>query len=151
MIPIPSEMLSLFRRDAIPDHTRQELVRKELAFCRKSKDKIEKMAKSAYSRITSKSSKELSENSCDFSLLEQAYILFCKERGIQIPHELQEAHPEMYQDRAHGEPQQEAEKKPHTIPSTVRANLRAASQRAGHTDKAQQRGAQTHSHDDELS
>lgn len=98
MIPIPSEMLSLLRRDEIPDRNRQELVRKELAFCRKNKDKIEKMAKSAYSRIISKCSRELSENSCDFVLLERAYILFCKEHGIQVPKELQQAHPEMLLD-----------------------------------------------------
>lgn len=151
MIPVPNACLRRLDIKKMPTEAERITVSKELAFCRRHKDKIIAYAEKTYEAVITKANEKLVKNSCDFPLLEQAYILFCKERGIQIPHELQEAHPEMYQDCAHGEPQQAAARTAHTISRAKRSDITAQAQRAGHTDKAQQRGAQAHSHDDELS
>lgn len=85
MIPIPKEMITILRRDAMPDASRRETVRKELAFCRRKIDKIQKMAASAYERITNNVSASLSHQSCDFKILEVGYLKFCHERDIKLP------------------------------------------------------------------
>lgn len=77
MIPIPNKCLSLLIRDKLDNPVQSERIRKELAFCRKNKDKIEKQAQLTYERIINKVSEALAHNSCDFKLLEQAYIDYC--------------------------------------------------------------------------
>lgn len=79
MIPIPKECVSLLIRDNLNNPVREERIRKELAFCRKNKDKIIKQAKCTYDRITKRVSESLCHNSCDFKLLEQAYKEYCKQ------------------------------------------------------------------------
>lgn len=77
MLPIPKECLHLLIRDKLDSQVQSERIRKELAFCRKNKDKIERQAKRTYERITNNVSEALTHNSCDFKLLEQAYIEYC--------------------------------------------------------------------------
>lgn len=77
MLPIPKECLSLLIRDELKDHQKALRIRNELAFCRKNKDKIFKQAKITYERITHNINEALTHNSCDFKLLEQAYIEYC--------------------------------------------------------------------------
>lgn len=51
---------------------------KELAFCRRNREKIFKKAENTYRRVINSVDDELVNNSCDFKLLEEAYIAYCK-------------------------------------------------------------------------
>lgn len=82
MIPVPNCCLNMLNISEINDYTRKERIRKELAFCLKRKDKIEKQAASTYQRIISKVSIELVHNSCDFKLLEEAYMQYSRENNL---------------------------------------------------------------------
>lgn len=82
MIPVPNCCLNMLNISEINDYTRKERIRKELAFCCKRKDKIEKQAASTYQRIISKVSIELVHNSCDFKLLEEAYMQYSRENNL---------------------------------------------------------------------
>ena len=73
MIPIPNSCLSYLNINSETNKTRQETLRKELAFCRRNRDKIFRQAKKTYDRVVNKVSVELTRNACDFKLLEQAY------------------------------------------------------------------------------
>lgn len=53
---------------------------KELAFCRKNRNKILRQARRTYDRIISNVSESLSHNSCDFLLLEKAYHEYLSEQ-----------------------------------------------------------------------
>lgn len=78
MIPVPDSCISNFIIDEIPDENRKILVSKELAFCRRNREKIQKQAQKTYNRVCSKKYPDLCRNSCDFKLLEKActeYIL----------------------------------------------------------------------------
>lgn len=77
MLPVPHQCLSMLDISKISNYTKKERIRKELAFYRKNKDKIEKQAKITYDRITSGKHAGLNQNSCDFKTLEKAYIQFC--------------------------------------------------------------------------
>ena len=48
MIPVPTNCLSLLVRDDLSSAIQGERVRKELAFCRKNKDKISDQVKATY-------------------------------------------------------------------------------------------------------
>ena len=82
MIPIPNSCVSTLIIDDIKDENRKIRISKELAFCRRSKNKIEK-------RIVDKVNDKLVHNSCDFKLLEQAYIKYCLDNGLELPKDLQ--------------------------------------------------------------
>lgn len=77
MLPIPKECLSLLVRDEFNDPQKSLRVKNELAFCRRNKDKIMKQAKRTYERIINNANDKLLHNSCDFKLLEQAYMEYC--------------------------------------------------------------------------
>lgn len=85
MLPIPKECLHLLIRDNLGSLIQSERIRKELAFCRKNKDKIQKQAKCTYERIIHNVSSSLTHNSCDFKLLEQAYIEYCTANKLECP------------------------------------------------------------------
>ena len=89
MIPIPNSCVSTLIIDDIKDENRKIRISKELAFCRRSKDKIEKQAEKTYHRIVDKVNDKLVNNSCDFKLLEQAYIKYCLDNGLELPKDLQ--------------------------------------------------------------
>lgn len=84
MLPIPHKYINMLNINGITNNTRRERIRKELAFCNKYRDKIKKQAQNTYYRITNKVNDRLVHNSCDFKLLEQAYIDFCNEHNIPI-------------------------------------------------------------------
>ena len=84
MLPIPHKCINMLNINGITNNTRRERIRKELAFCNKYRDKIKKQAQNTYYRITNKVNDRLVHNSCDFKLLEQAYIDFCNEHNIPI-------------------------------------------------------------------
>ena len=53
-------------------------VPKEYNFCIKNKDRIEKKAHKIYDMVTNNKKQKLTDNSCDFTLLEEAYLKYCK-------------------------------------------------------------------------
>lgn len=89
MLPIPHQCITMLNISEISNNTQKERVRKELAYCRKFKDKIEKQAEKTYHRIVDKVNDKLVHNSCDFKLLEQAYIKYCIDNGLELPKDLQ--------------------------------------------------------------
>ena len=89
MLPIPHQCITMLNISEISNNTQKERVRKELAYCRKFKDKIEKQAEKTYHRIVNKVNDKLVHNSCDFKLLEQTYIKYCIDNGLELPKDLQ--------------------------------------------------------------
>lgn len=73
MLPVPNDCIDLLIRDNLNDNANKERIRKELSFCRKNKDLIEKKATQTYNRVIDKSNTGLTDNSCDFKLLEEVY------------------------------------------------------------------------------
>lgn len=81
MFPVPHNCLIKQNKNETyinSDAEYKGLVAKELAFCRKNKDKIEKMAQKTYDDFCNGKVRKAESNFCDFLLLEQAYIEFCK-------------------------------------------------------------------------
>ena len=85
MIPIPNQCLVKLDIKTMIEPKRQELVLNELAACRKKRDKIFKMASRTYSDVIKYSTPVLRKNSCDFKLLEQAYIEYCIINELEYP------------------------------------------------------------------
>lgn len=81
MLPIPKNCIHLLIRDDLNDQFRAERIRKELAFCRKNRNKILRQAKRTYDRIVGNVSEVLCHNSCDFKLLEKAYSEYLNEHS----------------------------------------------------------------------
>ena len=85
MIPVPNSCLINLKKNEHfqnADSLYKALVSKELAFCRRNKDKIEKMAQKTYDDFCNKKVGKLENNFCDFKLLEEAYREFC---GLTAP------------------------------------------------------------------
>ncbi|MBQ9673972.1 MAG: type III toxin-antitoxin system ToxN/AbiQ family toxin [Ruminococcus sp.] len=74
MIPVPSKCLHKLNIADLPTVQSRAHASKELAFCRRNRDRIYKTAKSTYFRVLSHKYPELTKHSCDFQLLEKAYI-----------------------------------------------------------------------------
>lgn len=85
MIPVPTECLIKLDIKKVSDTNERARISKELAFCRRNKDKIEKFAQKTYEDIVNLKNEKLVSNSCDFKLLEQAYVDYCLEYGINNP------------------------------------------------------------------
>lgn len=82
MIPAPKDCIFKLDFDKIPTSNSRIHIAKELAFCRRNRDKIFRQAKKTYDRVVNKVSVELTRNACDFKLLEQAY----KEYVANLPY-----------------------------------------------------------------
>ena len=78
MIPIPTQCLKRLIIKDIKDEKYRLLVNKEYNFCIKNKDRIEKKAHKIYDMVTNNKKQKLTDNSCDFTLLEEAYLKYCK-------------------------------------------------------------------------
>lgn len=74
MIPVPKQCIIKLDINSMPTEYSRTHVSKELAFCRRNRDKIQVRAKKTYDRVISKKFPELTRNSCDFKILEEAYI-----------------------------------------------------------------------------
>lgn len=79
MIPVPKCCLIKLDINSSPNEYSKVHISKELAFCRRERDKIFKQAQKTYFRVTNKINDRLAKNSCDFLLLEQAYSEYCIE------------------------------------------------------------------------
>ena len=78
MIPVPKQCIKKLDINSLPTEYNRVHTSKELAFCRRNREKIQKQAQKTYNRVCSKKYPDLCRNSCDFKLLEKActeYIL----------------------------------------------------------------------------
>ena len=89
MFPVPSEKLSVKSISDESDKKYQTLLAKELLYCIKNEELIRHRAKRTYKRVLLGKDKGLVVNSCDFKLLEQAYIKYCLDNGLELPKDLQ--------------------------------------------------------------
>lgn len=81
MIPVPKQCLCLidFKDTKKISQYRKRLLEKEYRFCKKKRAVIQKQAKKTYIRVINKTDEELTKNSCDFYLLEEAYANYKKD------------------------------------------------------------------------
>lgn len=83
MIPVPSECLFKLDIKSISDTNVKIKISKELAFCRRNKDKIETYAQNTYADVINKRNDKLVTNSCDFKLLESSYLEWITLKGLE--------------------------------------------------------------------
>lgn len=76
MIPVPKNMLQKLDINALPIENNRVHISKELAFCRRNRDKIFSRALKTYQRVRSGKYSELNQHSCDFELLEEACVRY---------------------------------------------------------------------------
>lgn len=76
MIPVPKQCLKKLDINLLPTEYNRVHTSKELAFCRRNREKIQKQAQKTYNRVISKIYPDLAKNSCDFKLLEEAFITY---------------------------------------------------------------------------
>ena len=78
MVPVPDECLKKLVIKEVEDEKYRILLNKEYQFCMKYADKIQKKAEKIYKMVTSNQKQILTDNSCDFNLLEQGYREYIK-------------------------------------------------------------------------
>lgn len=89
MIPVPNKCLIKLEINDVPEESRRRKIRSELAFCRRNIHKIKLQAQKTFNAITNSTNKKLQNNSCDFLILQNAYITYCLENNIELPKQLQ--------------------------------------------------------------
>lgn len=85
MIPVPDAVLTRLSIRSIPTIGEQTLITKERRFCQHNLPKIRKLAHKTYQQVVSQSNLKLVANSCDFPLLENAYLTYCHSHSISVP------------------------------------------------------------------
>lgn len=83
MVPVPKDCIIKVDIKNLPTEYNRVHTSKELAFCRRNREKIFKKANKTYNRVISACDEELLKNSCDFKLLEKSYIDYCKLNGTE--------------------------------------------------------------------
>lgn len=78
MIPVPDECITRLIIKDEPDEDYRNLLNKEYRFCQNNKDRIQKKAKKIYDMVISNKKQQLTDNSCDFLLLEKGYVQYKK-------------------------------------------------------------------------
>ncbi len=73
MVPVPEECLTRLVIKDISDESYKRLLDKEYRFCRNNAERIQRKAEKIYSMVVTNRKQILTDNSCDFKLLEQAY------------------------------------------------------------------------------
>ncbi|MDO4395806.1 MAG: type III toxin-antitoxin system ToxN/AbiQ family toxin [Clostridia bacterium] len=76
MFPVPDEFLEKVVINDIEDDKYRALLYKEYRFCKESAEKIQKKANKIYIMVTTNRKPLLTDNSCDFKLLEQGYRIY---------------------------------------------------------------------------
>lgn len=88
MFPIPRSLVSVRKINQEPDRAYRALLSQELRYCINNQSDIQRLAERTYKRVKLGKDLGLVHNSCDFKLLEDAYIDYCCEKGIILPMEL---------------------------------------------------------------
>jgi protein AbiQ len=73
MIPVPNSCLERLIIKDVEDEKYRLLLNKEYRFCIDNTEKIQKKANKIYEMVTQNRKQVLTDNSCDFTLLEAAY------------------------------------------------------------------------------
>lgn len=73
MVPVPDECLNKLVIKNEPDEKYRQLLNKEYKFCIDNAEKIQKKANKIYDMVTNNRKQILTDNSCDFKVLEEAY------------------------------------------------------------------------------
>lgn len=84
MIPVPNKCLIKLKISDIPEESRRRKIKYELAFCRKNIYKIKLQAQKTFSAVNDSTNKKIRRNSCDFLLLQSAYITYCSEHNVEL-------------------------------------------------------------------
>ena len=79
MIPIPKKCLKRLVIKDIKDAKYRLLVNKEYNFCMDNKERIEKKARKIYDMVIANKKQKLTDNSCNFKLLEKAYMDYLRD------------------------------------------------------------------------
>lgn len=85
MIPVPAECLIKIDIKSVKDNNVKIRMGKELAFCRKNKDKIEEYAHNTYLDVLNQTNDKLVRNACDFKFLEQMCMEYCIANKLECP------------------------------------------------------------------
>ena len=80
MIPVPRECLEKLIIKNIKDDKYRNLLNKEFDFCIKNSEKIIDKAYKIYNMVTNNKKQILTDNSCDFKLLEEGYKQYICEK-----------------------------------------------------------------------
>lgn len=83
MIPVPKQCLTLldFNDTNQFSETERNKLRKEYKYCLKKLSSAQKKAKKTYEQVLDGKKEELIKNSCDFSILEEAYREYIEKFG----------------------------------------------------------------------
>lgn len=73
MIPVPDNCLKRLNIKEVEDEKYRTLLNKEYQFCIKNEEKIQKKANQIYSMVIENRKPILTDNSCNFKILEKAY------------------------------------------------------------------------------
>lgn len=85
MIPVPDAALTRLNIRSIASPGEQQLIAKERAFCFRNQTKILRLAERTHKHVVARSNPALVSNSCDFPLLENAYLKYCISHSISVP------------------------------------------------------------------
>ena len=73
MVPVPNECIEKLVIKDVEDEKYRLLLNKEYRFCIDNAERIQKKANKIYEMVTTNRKQILTDNSCDFSILEQGY------------------------------------------------------------------------------
>ena len=73
MVPVPDNCLTRLVIKDIEDEKYRSLLNKEYRFCMANQEKIQRKAKKIYEMVIENRKQVLTDNSCDFKILEEAY------------------------------------------------------------------------------
>lgn len=81
MVPVPDECIERLVIKDVKDEKYRTLLNKEYQFCIANAEKIQKKANKIYNMVTTNTKQILTDNSCDFKILEQAYHEYINQAG----------------------------------------------------------------------
>lgn len=79
MVPVPENCLTRLSIKDVEDKNYRNLLNKEYRFCQNNADRIQKKAEKIYNMVISNRKQVLTDNSCDFKILEEAYNKYISE------------------------------------------------------------------------
>ena len=78
MVPVPDDCIKRLVIKDIADEKYQQLLNKEYQFCMDNAERIQKKANKIYEMVTLNRKQILTDNSCDFRILEEGYREYIK-------------------------------------------------------------------------
>ena len=78
MVPVPNECIEKLVIKDVEDEKYRLLLNKEYRFCIDNAERIHKKANKIYEMVTTNRKQILTDNSCDFCILEQSYQEYVK-------------------------------------------------------------------------